>query len=129
MIDVLVKPSRRRGRKMTEDQKPVIEPMTEAHKDLVAPKAGRPLKQSVFHDDIGAAIGSNEAFKVDIPEGVKPATIVSELQKAAKEHGVKLKIWKRDVIPDGETVAPFVGFTVVGKLVPAEPEHPMEEAS
>lgn len=132
-MTVSVITTRRRGRKMSEDQKPAIEPMTEAHKQIVAPKAGRPLKLSIFHDDIAAAIGTDEAYKVDIPEGVKPATIVSELQKAAKEHGVKLKIWKRDVIPEEERertgVLPFVGFTVVGKVVPAEAPHPEEATS
>jgi len=110
-----------RGRGMG-DIRPSVEKMSEAHKHIVAPRSGRPKKQSIFFAEIGAAIGTDEAYKIDIPEGMKAATIVSELHKAAKEHSVRLKVWKRDVISEEDAalgVKPFVGFQVMAKELPA----------
>jgi len=107
------------------DIRPAVEKMSDVHKQIVAPRSGRPKKKSIFFNEIGAAIGTDEAFKIDIPEGMKPATIVSELYKAAKEHSVRLKVWKRDTISEEDAalgVKPFVGFQVMAKELPAHPE-------
>lgn len=104
------------------DIRPSVDKMTEAHRHIVAPRSGRPKKQSIFFEQIGAAIGTDEAFKIDIPENMKPTTIVSELHKAAKEHSVRLKVWKRDTITEADAalgVKPFVGFQVMAKELPA----------
>lgn len=106
------------------DIRPAVEKMDDVHRAIVAPRSGRPKKLSIFHDHLRDAIGTDEAFKIDIPEGMKPATIVSELQKAAKEHSVRLKIWKRDaasLTPEQieQGIKPFVGFQVIEKVAPA----------
>lgn len=108
------------------DIRPAVEKMDELHRAIVAPRSGRPKKKSIFYAEIGSAIGTDEAFKIDIPEGMKPATIVSELHKAAKEHSVRLKVWKRDVLTQEQIdagVKPFVGFQVMEKVMPAAPEQ------
>lgn len=107
------------------DIRPAVEKMDELHRAIVAPRSGRPKRVSIFHEHIRDAIGTDEAFKIDIPEGMKPATIVSELHKAAKEHSVRLKVWKRDTLTPEQVeagVKPFVGFQVMEKVAPAVPE-------
>jgi hypothetical protein len=107
-----------------ENQKPAVKRMDDIHRAIVAPKVGRKKVPSIFRAEVQAAIDTGEAFVIDIPEGMKPATILSELDKAAKELHVKLKKWKRETIPEEEAAAgvvPFVGFQVVAPLAEAPP--------
>ena len=80
--------------------------MTPAQIASVTTRA-RIAKESIYHDEVGGALGTDESFAIDVPENVKGSKIVSELHKAAAEHGVKIKVWNRE----GET-PPFVGFQI-----------------
>lgn len=106
-----IKKATRKKRSMI---KPEVRAMSAEHRQVVAPKVGRKPAPSIFLEEVRAAIGTGEAFEIDIPEGVKPATIVSELKKAGKQlGGVHVKIWNRSKQEEGSGVAPFIGFTVV----------------
>ena len=114
--------------RMMEHQKPAVKPMDDLHKQIIAPKVGRKKVPSIFTAEVQAAIETGETYQIEIPAEFKPATILSELDKAAKELGVKLKKWKReakDLNPSEVEagVKPFVGFTVVAPLAEAAPVH------
>ena len=100
--------------------------MDDLHKQIIAPKVGRKKTPSIFMGDVKTAIETGETYHVDIPANIKPATILSELDKAAKELGVKLKKWKREAkdLSPAELeagVQPFVGFVVVAPLAETAP--------
>lgn len=100
--------------------------MDDIHKAIIAPKAGRKKVPSIFHDEVKLATETGEVYHIDIPEGFKPATLLSELDKAGKELGVKLKKWKREetALSEAEKAAgvrPFVGFQVIAALAEAPP--------
>ena len=100
--------------------------MDDLHKQIIAPKVGRKKVPSIFTAEVKLAIETGETYQVEIPENIKPATILSELDKAAKELGVKLKKWKREAKDLGPEdleagVQPFVGFVVVAPLAETAP--------
>ena len=101
-----------------------VREMTEQHKAIIAPKVGRAAKPSILLEQVRAAIGTNKTYEIDIPEGMKPATLISELKKAEKELKIKLKIWNRSKLAGELGVAPFVGFVVVDTVpvVAIQPE-------
>jgi hypothetical protein len=123
---VNVSTTRRRRVRIMEHQKPAVRKMDDTHRAIVAPKVGRKKVPSIFREEVAAAIETGEAYQIEIPEGFKPATILSELDKAAKELGVKLKKWKREetALTDADKeagVKPFVGFQVIAQLAEAPP--------
>ena len=67
----------------------------------------RIAKVSEFHEEVKAAIGTEETYGIAIPEGGKASKIVSELHKAAKALNIKIKVWNRETAP-----TPFVGFSI-----------------
>lgn len=106
------------------EDKPAVQKMDEAHKALVTPKVGRKRVPSIFLDDVRLAIETSETYQIEIPEGMKAATILSELDKAAADLHVKLKKWKREKINESDAaagVAPFVGFQVIARLAEEPP--------
>ena len=112
--------------RMMEHQKPAVRPMDDLHKQIITPKVGRKKTPSIFIADVRTAIETGETYHVDIPAEIKPATILSELDKAGKELGVKLKKWKREEKDLSPTeleagVKPFVGFVVVAPLAETAP--------
>lgn len=120
--------------RMMEHDKPAVKPIDDVHAQIIAPKVGRKKVPSIFKAEVQAAIDSGETFVIDIPENYKPATILSELDKAAKELGVKLKKWKReekDLTEEDKArgVAPFVGFTVVAPLAETAPVTIIQRAA
>lgn len=120
--------------RMMEHEKPAVKPMDDLHKQIIAPKVGRKKVPSIFRAEVQLAIETGETYQIEIPENFKPATILSELDKAAKELGVKLKKWKREAKDLGTDeveagVKPFVGFTVVAPLAETAPLTVIQRAA
>lgn len=112
--------------RMMEHEKPAVKPMDDLHRQIIAPKVGRKKVPSIFRAEVELAIETGETYQIEIPDQFKPATILSELDKAAKELGVKLKKWKREAKDLGPEeveagIKPFVGFTVVAPLAETAP--------
>lgn len=120
--------------RMMEHDKPAVKPMDDLHKQIIAPKVGRKKVPSIFRAEVAQAIETGETYQIEIPDNYKPATILSELDKAAKELGVKLKKWKREAKDLGQEekdagVKPFVGFTVVAPLAETAPVTIIQRAA
>lgn len=87
----------------------------------IARKGGREAAPALYLEEVRAAIGTEKAFGIPVPDGVKGTKITAELRKAAKSLGVHVRLWDRSgaKTPEGSTA--FVGFKVIDKPADGEP--------
>lgn len=71
-------------------------------------RPGRKVAPSIYAAEVKTALDKGGVFAVPVEAGDKVARIKSELHKAARELGVKLKVWDRSTLAE----SPFIGFTV-----------------
>jgi hypothetical protein len=92
--------------------------LTDDFKALITRKSTREVTPSIFLEQVKTAnVNAGEAYGIKITPERTVSTIMSNLEKAQKALGIKLKVWQRPDAP-----VPFVGYQVK-TATPAEADQ------
>jgi hypothetical protein len=83
---------------IVETPAPAKPPAFELDGDALAkirPKIERKPVDSLYLEEVRAAIGVDKAYGIQVPAGTKPATIINQLRKAGKQLSVHVRIFDR----------------------------------
>lgn len=101
-----------------ESEAPAVElaafELTPEQEAVLHPRKGKVAEPSKYLTEAKHAVETGKTLGIKVPEGTKGSAIVRELNKAAKELGVKFKIQNR------EDKGGFVAFTHVKMPVAVE---------